>query len=492
MFYSEKIPNNTKSTIRVSLSDFSKGINTVVTENLLPLNYAVNSYNFDFNSRSLKEGLGISTFSVYNGTVRKNMFFPSGKKVLKFWHFRRYDKTINEFSPLMMIYCDDKKMYVGRLVTQDANFYDLGITFDTIPECFNYRLDDKDCFVCCAPNKIVVYDGNTSPKTYTENVPSITSAALHAGRLFVTTGGDESQLWFSDDLDPTNWNVNSFDGGYIELTDDRGTLKKVIESNNYLYVIREYGISRVSGWGLQEDFTVKNLYLSTGKIYHNSAVLCGSVIMMLCRDGIYRFSGSSMQKLDLGIDKYFEGIDNKNAVGAFLDGKYYLACRLMFNDNVIFFDELKPNYVNNALIEYDIITGAVNIMRGIDISTMTAFQTEWGSELILCVNNSDNIVLLSHDGKFILNKSPKVWTSPYTDMGYPSRRKVIKNIYLNTKDKIEIAINADGTKYTFPVEGDSNPVRVPINVSAKKFNISFSSDTAKCEISNPEIEVEIC
>ena len=181
-----------------------------------------------------------------------------------------------------MIYCDDGKVYTGRLLTLDTNFYDVGISFDTEPIGINYRLNEDDSFLCCAPNKIITYNGNVSPVTYTENVPNITSVALHAGRLFATTGGDQSQLWFSDDLDPTNWNVSEFEGGYIELTDERGTLKKVIESNNYLYVIREYGISRVSGWGLQDEFTVRNLYLTTGKLYYNTAVLCGGGIIMLC------------------------------------------------------------------------------------------------------------------------------------------------------------------------------------------------------------------
>lgn len=492
MFYSEKLPNNIKSTIRVSLSDFSKGINTNITENLLPVNYAVNSFNFDFNHRGLKEGMGIGTFSVYNGSVTKNMVIPEGKKVLKFWHFRRYDKSTSKFSPLMMIYCDDGKIYAGRLATQDTAFYDIGVSFDSVPEAMNYRIDDKDCFLCCAPNKIVVYDGNTTPSVYEENVPSITSAALHAGRLFVTTGGDQSQLWFSDDLNPTNWNVSSFDGGYIELTDDRGTLKKVIESNNYLYVIREYGITRVSGWGLQDDFTVKNLYLSTGKIYHNSAVLCGTEIMMLCRDGIYRFSGNTMHKVDLGIDKYLENIDNKNAIGAFLDGKYYLACRLKFNDNRVYNDELNTNYVNNALIEYDLKTGTANIMRGVDISGMTPFQTEWFSKLVLCLNDEKGLIELTHNGKFKLEPTLKVWTSPFTDMGYPSRKKVIKQMYLNTTSDVDIIINADDRKYTFSVTGNNEPVRVPINLVAKRFSITFYCVSAECEISNPQIEVDIC
>lgn len=492
MFYSEKIPNTTKSSLRISLSDFSKGLNTLATENLLPLNYAVNTFNFDFNHGGLKTGLGIRELTFYNGEYSKNMIVPSGKKVLKFWHFKRFDKTINDFSPFLMIYCDDGVIYAGRLATQDTAFYDVGISFDTKPNALNYRIDGVDNFLCLAPNKMITYNGLDEPKVFTENIPSITSVALHAERLFATTGGDQSQLWFSDDLNPTNWNVDQFDGGYIELTDERGTLKKVVESNNYLYIIREFGISRVSGWGLQDDFTVKNLYLSTGKIYYNSAVLCGDVIMMMCRDGVYCFNGASMQRLNLGIDKYIKDVENNNACGAFLDGKYYLACRLNFDDSREIASETDYSSVNNALIEYDLTTGAINIMRGIDICDMAPFQTEWFSKLVVCLRNEGALYEITHLGRSLGIPTTKVWTSPYTDMGYALYKKNIKAIYLNTKSNITLIINADGKEYNFEVERADNPVRVPINLAAYKFNITFYCDSDECEISNPQIEVELC
>lgn len=492
MIYSEKLPKNNKSTLRVKFSDFSKGINTKVNENILPLNYAVNTYNYSYNSGALKEGLGIKSLEIPIGSTTKSMILPSSvNKVLKFWFYRRYDNVNNKFSPLMMIYCDDKKLYYGRLDTLDNEFRETGLEFDVEPIGMNYRLDGVDSFLCCVPNGIGVYS-NTKCLIYTENVPSITSAALHAGRLFATTGGDQSQLWFSDDLNPTNWNVNEFDGGYIELTDDRGTLKKVIESNNYLYVIREYGISRVSGWGMQSDFNVKNLYLTTGKLYYNSAILCGRIIMMLCRDGIYYFNGEEMNKLQLGLDKYFENTDNSNAVGAFLDNKYYLACRLNYNDNVVVGCE-NSDYINNTLLEYDFNNGDLNLLRGVDICSLTAFQTEDFSKLITCFNGENSTLIgeLTHDGKVFNQITEKVWTSPLTDMGYTTYKKVIKAICLNSLQDVTIVLNADGKDYTYLGKGDKKPIRIPINIAANRFSITFKTNTQTCEISNPVLEVAL-
>ena len=492
MIYSENLPNVNKSTLRVKLSDFSKGINTKISENILPLNYAVNSFNFSYNSGALKEGLGLKELEIPVNNYTKTMITPTGvNQILNFWHYRRYDKLNNDFSPLMMIYCDDGKLYCGRLDTDDDIFRDTGLSFDTEPVGLNYRLNGVDSFLCCVPNGIGVYS-NSVCKIYTDNVPSITSAALHAGRLFATTGGDQSQLWFSDDLDPTNWDVNAFDGGYIELTDERGTLKKVIESNNYLYVIREYGISRVSGWGLQSDFSVKNLYLTTGKLYYDSAVLCGKIIIMLCRDGIYYFDGSDMTKLQLGLDKYFENVDNEYAVGAFLDGKYYLACRLNYNDNRIVGCE-NTAFKNNTLIEYDLNTAEINILRGVDICSLTAFQTETFSKLIACCNGENGVILseLTHDGLIYGTPTEKIWDSPFTDMGYPTYKKVLKALVINSTTDITLEVKANNKAYSFKAKGDIKPIRIPINIITEKFSITLKTNAEKCEISNPLLEVEL-
>ena len=76
MFYTENLPNLNKTSLRVKLSDFSKGINTTVTENILPLNYAVNTYNFDFNSGALTEGLGLKELEIKNESTTKVMNTP--------------------------------------------------------------------------------------------------------------------------------------------------------------------------------------------------------------------------------------------------------------------------------------------------------------------------------------------------------------------------------------------------------------------------------
>lgn len=495
MFYAQKLPQNTKSNLKVQLSDFSKGINTSITQNLLPLNYATNCYNFDFNKRSLSNGLGIKEMQIkYSETSSKNFVVPDEvNKIVRFWSFTRYDATTNGYVPYIMFYCDDNIMYYGRLKTNVPTLQPLGVEFASAPNGITYRVDEGDSFFAFGENKIMMYSGRSLPTVFTENVPNITSIAMHAGRLYATSGGDQNVLLFSDDLNPVNWNVSQFEGGYIELTGERGVCKKLIEANNYLNVIREYGISRVSGWGLQDEFSVKDTYLTTGKLYHETAYLCGHIIIMLCADGLYYFDGGSMNKLNLGFESMLEGVDNKYAVGAFLDGKYYLACRLNYPDDEIIGCEA-GNYRNNTLIELDLNDWNINIARGLDISYMYGIHSEYFNKLGILLNSGGDVSKLyelTHDGEVCGAGSHKFWTSPNTDMGYPNYKKVLKYLTINTKTDIKVTFIVDGKPFDFAIKGCEVAQRVPINLVGNKFAVSFSADCGLCEISDPVLQISL-
>ena len=486
----EKYPNLTKKHLKVKLTDFSKGLKTVVTENLLPLRYAINTYNFCYNKRGLSDGLGVRQLRVYNGNQEKIMNTPAAPdSVLGFWVYRLYDTLTGKLIPLMMIYGDDGKVYFGRVTTSDTEFRDASMTAPSLPACFNYKLNDENVFLCCTTNKITVFNA-VQNQVFTNSVPSITSAALHAGRLFATVSNNENRVYFSDELNPTNWDISDFDGGYIELNDDRGKLRRLIESNNYLYVIRDFGISRISAWGLQSDFSVSNLYVSSGKIYASTAALCGSIIVVLCKDGLYYFNGYNMQKIYLGFEKLFEGQDNNSALGAYIDGKYYLACRLNFNDSVSVGCE-SDAYQNNALIEYDLDSVEINILRGVDISAIAPFETEWATKLVICLRHG-KVCELTHDGMIDSAPTPKMWSSGYTDLGYPDRKKVLKKLHLVSQTDVVISVVADGKEYSYQLNGSNLPVSCNLNIMASMINITVKCSNNNCEISDVQVEVDLC
>ena len=502
MYYNDVLPINDQTVIKVKLSDFSSGMNTAVDTNILPLNVARNTYNFNFSTGALTTGMGFKDLTLPKTSGTKTMVVPTAiTKIKKFWVYRRWLEATKKFSPLMMIYSEGSgtdganEIYWGRVITSDTAFYSLvGIDFTSLPVAINLRTEDMDRIFLCPSNSndyLTTWDSLNLVQTF-PSAPEITSLAFHANRLFATIGGDKSQIWFSSDTDPTNWLLTSFDGGYIEMTDDRGTLNSVISYNNYLYIIREFGITRVSGSGEQNEFVVRHLAQSNSKIFANTTVLCGDRIMMLCRDGVYQFDGLEMTKLTLGFENLFKDMDNSSACAAFLDGKYYLACKMDAND----YNEVTDlsGMTNNCLLEYDIKTGEYSILRGVDICSLTALQHDTISKLVACFGSvyENRIGELTHDGKVFDTMTSKVWESPYTDMDYPNKNKIIKSVTLLNKYASKIGVFVDGQSYMFDIPPSENKaVKVPINLRGNTFAIGFYSTQELAYLSNPQIEINL-
>lgn len=502
MYYNDVLPVNDQTVLKVKLSDFSSGMNTAVDTNILPLNLAKNTYNFNFSTGALTAGMGFRDLTLPTNFADKTMTVPASiTKITKFWLFRRWVEMTETFSPLMLLFSEGSgtggvnEIYWGRVVTTDHDFYALsGVSFTGQPVGINLRTEGKDRIFLCPSNStdyLTTWDSINLPEVY-PSAPNITALAFHANRLFATIGGDKSQIWFSSDTDPTNWLANSFDGGYIEMTDERGTLNSVISYNNYLYIIREFGITRVSGAGEQNEFVVRHLALSNSKIFANTAVLCGDIVMMLCRDGLYQFDGLEMTKITLGFENLLKDMDNSSACSAFLDGKYYLACKMSANDYAD--TEDLSGMTNNSLIEYDIKTGEYSILRGVDICSLTALQHANVSKLVACFGSvyENRLGELTHDGTVFGTATGKVWESPYTDMDYPSKNKIIKSITLLNKYASKVGVYLDGKSYLFDIPASANKaVKVPINLRGNTFAVGFYCDEASAYLSNPQLEINL-
>ncbi len=501
MFYSDILPANDQTTLKVKLTNFSGGINTQIDTNLLPLNIAKNSYNFKFTTGSLKTGLGFKDLTIEYGSGTKTMLVPASvTEIQKVWVYKRYVQATQTFSPLVLFFSkqsganNENEIYAGRVVTSANNFHSINnFDFTDVPVGMMLRIDGVDKFVFCPSNStdnLQIWDSIIDIQSYPD-APEIKSLAFHADRLFATVGGDKSQLWFSAESDPSLWNAEDFSGGYIEICDERGPLNAVISYNNNLYIIRDFGITRLTGTGDQSNFVVKNLSLSNSQIYEKTATLCGDRILMFCQDGLYVFDGIEMNKLTLGFEELFAGVDNKNACAAFLNGKYYLACKMNFDDRRFNFDE--TNFVNNALIEYDINTGVYSILRGVDIRALTALQYQNNSKLIACFGGDykNKLGELTNDGTVFGTPTTKVWESPYTDLDYPNKTKIIKSITLQNKFASQIGVCVDGKNYVFDVRGSQKAVRVPINLKGNLFSVGFYATENDAYISNPQIEINL-
>lgn len=500
MFYKNINAKKKVKKMTLNFTRFEKAMNTEVDDALMPYKTAKLSYNFNVKNGSLRSGYGFKALTLPGNLYETpRVIVPPTGVIKKLWFYKYYSQTLGRYNNQIIIYLDGGDIYTCNIVSDSVL---CGKIIDTVfssgvPNALNYRLNSLDTMIFSSET-----DGMW---TYTQNqvvqrvldAPHIKSMCLHYERLFAVVGGERNRLAFSANLDPTDWGESMSSGGFIDMQDERGALSRVISYNDYVYVFRDYGVSRVSAYGEQSQFSVSHLFTSSVKLYGDTVTLCGNKVLLLARDGIHVFDGYATRKLNLGIDELFNGVDNDNACGLYYNNKFYLACRLNFNDNTqVGCETYVGGYKNNALIELDLSTNELLITRGVDISSMLALDDGKISKLVASFNgeHSGKIGELTKDGKVFGTPLKKMWLSPKSSMGYPGQIKHIEECVVKTNTDCNMIISTDKQSRVVNLPGGSVAKRIKINVFGEQMQVGFmiNENTDKdIEITCPQIVVAV-
>lgn len=479
---------------KLNYASFKNGINADYDSYLTPITYSKNTFNYSFKNGALKTGLGVDALKLpkqdNRPDVLRELNMPEGVEAVGCWVYERYiPEDFRKVYDLIM-YGSDNIVYWTGLFSQLTDFYEL-LTLQKIPNFINYRLNGQDSLIMTNDvDGMYVFDSRQNPY-HVENAPKINSMCIHYERLFATVDGDKSEVWFSDDLDPTNWNISLNEGGFVSMIDERGSVNKVISFKDYIYVFRDYGIARITAFSKQTEFNVSQLFVSSAKIYAKTVCVCGDRVLFLATDGVYIFDGSSTTKVELNINKLFEGINNDNANAAYFNGKYYLACKLKIILPRIGCERMP--FKNNMLLEIDVLTGELTILRGVDIINMHTIKTETYTNLMVCARDNTTkkyrLGLLSNSGKIFDNATQKLWESPFSDFGYPHRDKVMREIYVVNKYPFTLTVKTEKEQRLFHVNNTKGISCIRPYLKGKMFALNFASTLAEAEISNPQVVI---
>lgn len=499
MFYQNSLLLKNKSTYKLSLSTFKNGINTEIEENSLPFKYAKVTYNYNFKRGALQTGHGFDDLYLpesnsENPVMRKVAVSGEYTKLNRIWLFPYYNHIMNVRDHMLLLSQDDKVLF-ARIIEVNPYFYDVsysGQTFESEPNAVYYNINGEDVMlVTSETDGMYVFSPTLEEEILDE--PKIISICRHYERVFAIEEGKRNKLIFSANLDPTNWNVDIDEAGYIEIIDDRGRLEKVVSFNDYVYIFKEYGISRLSAYGDQTEFSLSSVFVTSGKIYANSVCVCGDRIMFLARDGIYSFNGYSATKLTLNIESLFEE-HNDNCCSAYHNGKYYLGCKLKYDDGeVIGCEGYSDGYVNNTLIEYDLKTGEINLTRGVDLKWLISIEYDTVNKLAALFNgeHKKKIGEMNDSGEVFGTPLKKIWTSSYSNLGYPGKIKKIEKFSLISKHECKIKIKTDVESETFEVKGKDSTTTIYPNLKGEMFQFSIESDGSDAHVACPEISIGI-
>lgn len=471
------------------INSFANGINAKLDHAVLPFSVAEYAFNFCFSSGVLSQGYGIEKSQMIEQIPIQN------ESVMAVWV---YNRAVPDPCDFVMLATKNGDVYFKKNGTQDEFKILDGITLTSMPITRQYRLNGDDVIIVTTPTDgMFVWDGTKSVQKI-ESAPLITSMAIHFERLFVTTADTPDSVWFSEDLDPTNFGTDLDEGGFIDFVDERGRPMAALSYINYVYIFREYGISRLTAYGAQEEFGTSNLFVSSGKIYSNTISLCGDSVVFLASDGLYAFDGMTTQKILDNLTALI--LPSEHATALFANGKYYLSLQMDFGQDYAFDNnddnnngdngdsngELQ-NTRNNAMLVVDMSSGEYTISRGFDISQFVYFAK---NNQVLAVCSDGKVGQVVPCGHLFGHALQKVWRIGKSDLG-DTKSKNIRQLDIDTRHDISIVLHTDTSTKTLKIKGKNTISSIRLNCNTKLFGMDIVSNTVDAYISRPVLQIVV-
>lgn len=417
-------------------------------------------YNFDASSGALRTGYGVSAHPAVPVAAAR------------YWVYRLYSDSAGGYVDRYLVQYSNGYV-AARNMNDDECSYISGKTFSPI-DAIAYRLDSKDVlFLVCAGHKLICWNGETLEE-YPDS-PAILSMTVHYERLFVTSRDERTRVYFSENLDPRSWNISAVGGGFIDMTDERGFSNKVVSFGNYLYVFRDHGISRITAFGDQSEFSVVHMFVTAGRIYPSSITICGDRIMFLASDGLYAFDGYECRRVLENLSGLIAPDDD--CASAYFDGRYYLACRMDFADGLTVGCEASERGANGLLV-FDPTSGEYSVSRGLNIRYMYAASYN-GEDFLMCCESGMGGVI-ARCGKRFSAPLPKHWKGPASKLGKPDKIKSVSDVCLDSDCNAMLTVEMDGRSVVCNIVGTGGRYRTFI--SGKTLSIAIDVACAECNI----------
>lgn len=422
-----KLPSQRRT--RVFAPDLSGGMNRYVDSRVLPFGQGEAAFNVSVESGALTNGYGIAGTDV-----------PSSySKVFTYTVFDENTQTNLHYG--IAYNRQNGKVYGGNADFSDLHEID-GVHFSSPPMGVAYKLNSEDVFLLCGQEGMAVIDADLQAVTV-PSAPQITSLALHNERMFVTIGGRKNAVWFSDDLNPTNWNPELDEGGFIELEGERGRLNKVVAFGGYVYIFRDYGIARLTAYGDQSTFSVTNLFVSGGRIYGDTAQVCGDRILFLAEDGLYAFNGLTTSRIVAKLDGLYRA---GNAPAAcYSAGQYYIALQST---------DAEKAAGNDLMLVIDPRTQNTTVCKDLFVTAFSPLKNSDGERLWV-QTDMPFLGTVARGATYYGTSLRKVWRSGLSDMGVPDTTKAVTDVYLDTAHDCTVTVSTERGSKTLAFRGSS-------------------------------------
>ena len=298
---------------------------------------------------------------------------------------------------------------------------------------------------------------------------------VHAERLFVTSGGEQTTLWFSENFDPTNWYVSLDEAGFIDFQDGLGKVNKVLEFNGYVYIFRDTGITRLNGYFDQQQFYVDNTTVPKDKIFADTVADCGKYVVYLTGNGFYRFNGSYAVPIMRGLTGLLAGVDNSNAKCVYHNGNYYCALNVKVDGKT-----------EKRVVSYDPLTDEYYLTKGFTVTDMVEVGGDVNT-LFFVVDGYKNLGVIYDRCSLFGHGLDKFWINNEGSFGI-DKSKILSRINLVSKGNCTVKIKSDAGERTLFVKADNIVQRLPVGLHGVNFSVAFQSDEPDADINSVSLE----
>ena len=362
-----------------------------VDQNLLNPKYCLKAYNCTFSGGVLKSEFSINEAKNFRPDCiygRQKFGKIEEDAIRRILLYRRNNNGLYDDRIIAILY--NGSVYSTKLFekTEWTKIENIKIKGHITYANYKYNGDDVLLISSETNNLVVLNDMNAK---IIASGPKFESITIHNERVYGALNETENQIWFSDDFDPTNWNINNEEAGFINFADECGKVIKVISFSNYLFIFRERGIYRLTAFSNQSEFLLKKLFVNTGKIYAKTIAECGDSIIFFCDEGLMKFNGYDVVKLNFDLPEIYT---KEKLIGSYYNGSYYIACGIV--EPII-----ENTFINNALIKCNLEKMQVEMFAPLDVADLLSVSSHHASMLYLNLRDIKRDKEIAEVGQFV-------------------------------------------------------------------------------------------
>lgn len=460
---------------RVPLTDFG-GYDPDDADRSLPKSMCDEAFNFAFDRGRLTDGV---SFSPFRQTLDDGSTQALPVPQTQFGEYELFAGKLKIDGKTRDVLFASESQRLSYLVLGDENATwqtKTDMSPGTFVSAVGYVFEDDDLMLFAGRGAgVYILSGSNGGQTVANALP-IRDIRTYRERVFAVVDRERPCVWFSDAFDPYDWSVSLDAGGYIYTDGSAGKVLAIVPMSDFLFVVCEYGLYRLTAYSDQSSFTLKRISSDTGRIFAKSAVVCGDSLVFAAGDGVYGSDGYGVRKLTSRADKLLA--DAKDVSAVFWRGKY-LAC---FDD-----DKSAPGGGDGAMFALDLDSGNIDVSRGLDFASPTALRGEKDNRL-LARSKEDGAVLAANDRGGVYRKRFAYWHIGGIDLGLPCDKKRIVQIECRTSAPFTLGIVADGERHEY-LFSPAIAKRL-IGVAGREFEFDITCRAPSAVISPPLVTIE--